>query len=282
MKFNTKKNKKINSSEVTILVNSCDAYSDVVEIFKLALNEFWPDNPFKVVINNESNEILNYSKKEKLTKSWGERLINILEKINTPFTILLFDDFILEGVVDTDKIYSVINLLIEDAKSSVFYLNAACVKDHNDDIINDYRLLKDKVDYRLNSVPSVWKTEELIRYTEKIDNPWSWEVFGSYRTFNNKRNFYSSSSQTKNIFKFNYNKGGAIYRGKWVKEVVESKVLKYKLNINLQDRGFVNLDEQFKRSFRWKVDFILLGFRSIGLKMMIYLYRSFKQKYIDS
>jgi hypothetical protein len=149
-------------------------------------------------------------------------------------------------------------------------------------MINDYRLLKDNVNYRLNSVPSVWKTEELVRYTEKIDNPWSWEVFGSYRTFNNKRNFYSSSSQTKNIFKFNYNKGGAIYRGKWVKEVVESKVLKYKLNINLQDRGFVNLDEQFKRSFRWKVDFILLGFRSIGLKMMIYLYRSFKQKYIDS
>tara|TARA_B100001059_G_scaffold130161_1_gene130161 strand:+ start:8610 stop:9458 length:849 start_codon:yes stop_codon:yes gene_type:complete len=282
MKFNPKENNKINLSEVTVIVNSCDAYSDVVEIFKLALREYWPDNPFKVVINYESNKILNYTKKEKLTKTWGERLINILEKINTPFIILLFDDFILEEIVDTNKIYSVINLLKKDVESSVFYLNAACVKDHDDDMINDYRLLKDNVNYRLNSVPSVWKTEELVRYTEKIDNPWSWEVFGSYRTFNNKRNFYSSSSQTKNIFKFNYNKGGAIYRGKWVKEVVESKVLKYKLNINLQDRGFVNLDEQFKRSFRWKVDFILLGFRSIGLKMMIYLYRSFKQKYIDS
>ena len=58
-------------------------------------------------------------------------------------------------------------------------------------------------------------------------------------------------------------------------------MLKYKLNINLQERGFVNLNEQFKRSFQWKVEFIFLGFRSIGLKMMIYLYRSLKQKYIN-
>lgn len=280
MIFNPTKDEKINSNEVTIIVNSCDAYSDVVEIFLLALREYWPDNPFKVIINKESNEILNYSNKEKLSKRWGERLLDLLQKVNTPFTILVFDDFILEGIVDTNKIYSIINLLKDDIKSSVFYLNPICVKDHIDDITEDYRLLKDNIDYRLNSTPSVWKTKELIRYTDKIDNPWSWEVFGSYRTYNNNRNFYSSSSQAKKYFNYNDDKGGAIYRGKWVKEVIKSKVLKYNLKIDLEERGLLNLDEQFKRSFQWKVQFILLGFNSIGFKMIIYLYRSLKHKFI--
>lgn len=280
MIFNTIKHEKINPSEVTIVVNSCDAYSDVVKIFEIALKEYWPDNPFKVIINKESNEILNYSNKEKLSKTWGERLLDLLQKVNTPFTILVFDDFILEGIVDTNKIYSIINLLKDDIKSSVFYLNPICVKDHIDDITEDYRLLKDNIDYRLNSTPSVWKTKELIRYTDKIDNPWSWEVFGSYRTYNKNRNFYSSSSQAKKYFNYNDDKGGAIYRGKWVKEVIESKVLKYNLKIDLEERGILNLDEQFKRSFKWKVQFILLGFNSIGFKMIIYLYRSLKHKFI--
>ena len=280
MIFNTIKHEKINPSEVTIVVNSCDAYSDVVKIFEIALKEYWPDNPFKVIINKESNEILNYSNKEKLSKTWGERLLDLLQKVNTPFTILVFDDFILEGIVDTNKIYSIINLLKDDIKSSVFYLNPICVKDHIDDITEDYRLLKDNIDYRLNSTPSVWKTKELIRYTDKIDNPWSWEVFGSYRTYNKNRNFYSSSSQAKKYFNYNDDKGGAIYRGKWVKEVIESKVLKYNLKIDLEERGILNLDEQFKRSFQWKVQFILLGFNSIGFKMIIYLYRSLKHKFI--
>lgn len=280
MIFNPTRDEKIYSNEVTIIVNSCDAYSDVVEIFLLALREYWPDNPFKVIINKESNEILNYSNKEKLSKTWGERLLDLLQKVNTPFTILVFDDFILEGIVDTNKIYSIINLLKDDIKSSVFYLNPICVKDHIDDITEDYRLLKDNIDYRLNSTPSVWKTNELIRYTDKIDNPWSWEVFGSYRTYNKNRNFYSSSSQAKKYFNYNDDKGGAIYRGKWVKEVIESKVLKYNLKIDLEERGILNLDEQFKRSFQWKVQFILLGFNSIGFKMIIYLYRSLKHKFI--
>ncbi len=53
MIFNTIKHEKINPSEVTIVVNSCDAYSDVVKIYEIALKEYWPDNPFKVIINKD-------------------------------------------------------------------------------------------------------------------------------------------------------------------------------------------------------------------------------------
>lgn len=279
MKFSEVENHSFFEKRVTILVNSCDAYSDVLDLFFKAFQEFWPDNTFPIVVNTESSPLLEYSEIEKKVKPWGERLIDILNKIETQYVIVLFDDFILEDKVDSKKINAVLNILHNDNDSSVFYLNAACVSDHKDDPDNDYRLLKDNVDYRLNSVPSIWKKEDLIRFTKPIDNPWSWEVFGSYRTFNKSKNFYSASSQVKNIFNYNYKKGGAIYRGKWVKEVVESKINKYGLNIDLQQRGIVDFNEKVRRPLRWKIDFILLGFQSIGFDMYKFVFRYFKSKF---
>lgn len=278
MKFIVEENCVAFSGKATILVNSCDSYSDVRDLFFKALQEYWPDNPFPVIINTESNPMLGYNEDEKAQKAWGERLVSILNKIETPYVIMLFDDFVLEDTVDQAKVDAALNILENDSKSSVFYLNAACVKSHKDEPEKDYRLLKDNVDYRLNSVPSIWKRLELLEFTKPIDNPWSWEVFGSYRTYNKNKNFYSASSNKKNIFKYNYKKGGAIYRGKWVKQVVEPKIKKYDLNMNLDYRGCVNLNEKVGRSFGWKMSFIFLGFRSIGFDMCKFVFRYCRSK----
>jgi hypothetical protein len=277
MKFSQDNFKITPSGDVTILVNSCDAYKDVQLLFFEAMKEYWPDVPYKIILNSESSNLLNYSAKEKIEKPWGARLIDILNNIKSKYIIMLFDDFILEEKVDQYKIISALNILEKENNSSVFYLNAACLRDHEDDPLSDYRILKDSADYRLNSVPSVWKKKDLLKYTRKFDNPWTWEIFGSFRTFNKNR-FYSTSSKKKDIFKYNSKKGGAIYRGKWVKEVVEDKIKKYKLNIDLNERGIIDQSEIVNRSFLWKIKFIILGFKSIGLKMFIFLFRYLKIK----
>ena len=277
LKFTQNNIETVPSSDVTVLVNSCDAYKDVQVLFYKALNEYWPDIPYKVVMNSESNELLGYTDKEKIEKPWGARLIDILNKINSKYVIMLFDDFILEDKIDQDKINATLNLLENENRSSVFYLNVASVREHKDDPSSDYRILKNQADYRLNSVPAVWKKKDLLKYTRKFDNPWTWEIFGTYRTFG-KNIFYSTSSQQYDIFKYNSRKGGAIYRGKWVKEVVENKIAKYKLNLDLSKRGIVNQSEKVNRSFFWKINFLLLGFKSIGIKMFLFLFKYLKLK----
>lgn len=273
--------KKINPEntyfDVTIVVNSCDSYSDVLPLFNCALEEYWSDRNFPVVINCESNPILNYSDIDKDSVSWGERFKDILCLIKTKYVIILFDDFILESKVDNSKIESAISVLEADINSSVFYLNAACVASHIDDPSEDYRKLKDDVDYRLNSVPSVWKRQDLINFTSVKDNPWSWEVFGSYRTFY-KKNFYSVSSQKNNIFNYNYKKGGAIYRGQWVKDVVVPKIDKYGLKIDLKLRGFCNAEDKIQRTLAWKLNFLLIGWQSVNFKVFKFLFRSLFKK----
>lgn len=278
MKFSTVDNLNSFLGDVTIVVNSCDAYSDVLELFFKALDEYWPDNQYPVVVNTESSTLLGYTEEQKGGVTWGQRLIDLLYKIETEYVVMVFDDFLLEDFVDKNKLNAVFNLLQSDRDSSVFYLNAACVSDHVDEPENDYRLLKDGVDFRLNSVPAVWKREELIRYTRGVDSPWAWEVFGSYRTFNKGRNFYSSSSQQCNIFRYNYKKGGAIYRGKWVREVVEDKIQKYGLDIDLERRGIVDFSESVDRTFGWKVSFLVTGYKSIGFGVLRFVFRYVKTK----
>lgn len=263
---------------VTIIINSCDSYGDVIELFFKAFDEYWPNNKFPIVLNVESSDILAYTEMEKVGKGWGERLIDVLDSIETDYVIMVFDDFILEDFVDENKIYAALDILKNDTESSVFYLNAACLRDHQDDPDNDYRLLKQDSDYRMNSVPSIWKKNDLKFFTRPIDNPWSWEVFGSYRTFNINKNFYSTSSISKNIFKYNREKGGAIYRGKWVKDVVEDKIKKYSLEIDLNERGVIEFSDKVSRPLKWKIGFLVLGYKSIGFKMYKFILRYFNLK----
>jgi hypothetical protein len=128
----------------------------------------------------------------------------------------------------------------------------------------------------MNSCPAIWRRRDLLSFTGKWDNPWAWEFFGSYRSVSQKKKFYTLNDNYPNIISYNHVKGGAIYRGKWVKEVVESKILKYKLNINLNIRGFSDSILYEKRSIFWKINFFIIGFKMIGFKIIVPLFKYFR------
>jgi len=118
----------------------------------------------------------------------------------------------------------------------------------------------------------------LIKYTGKNDTPWAWEVFGSYRTYKDGKKFYAPVSSSFSLYRFDYEKGGAIYRGKWVSHVVIPKNKKYNLNMDFSIRGFSAEDRYEKRSLTWKMKFLLLGFRMVGFKSFIFIIRYLKIK----
>lgn len=278
MKFKNYPIKSSKKTDITVVVNSCDNYDDVRSLFKKCFEEFWPQCPFEVIYNYESNPLLNYSVNDRKSINWGERLIDILNKVNTEYVLLLFDDFLLEDYVKTEKINQVFSVLESDKNAVVFYLNAACVSDHEDTIEKDFRRLKDNIDYRVNSVPGLWRRKDLINFTDFRDNPWAWEIFGSYRTFGCRKNFYSVSSQSQNIYQYAYSKGGGIYRGKWVRDVVEEKIKKYSLPLDISVRGTVELNEPIRRSLLWKLKFIYLGYNLIGFRVFKFFRNQFRKK----
>ncbi|GKT11850.1 MAG: hypothetical protein ISEC1_P0823 [Thiomicrorhabdus sp.] len=268
-----------------MIVNSCDAYQDVLPLFYCALDEYWPNRQFDVVINAESvidqtinNKALLTSLDRKESKSWGLRLLKTLANIETEYVIMAYDDYILESSVDVNRVNNIVGFMDENPNSAVFYLNAVCYKSHIDDEAAAYRQLKDKVDYRLNSAPAVWRRKDLMKYVGENDDPWVWEVFGTYRTFGDGKEFYSQSSAKNNIYDYPYQKGGAVYRGKWVSDVVVPKSKKYNLDIDFSKRGFSDNRIFEKRDLAWKVRFLWLGFNMVGFKMLYFVINALKAK----
>lgn len=262
--------------DLTIVVNTCDAYGDVLDIFFHALQDRWPDCPCPVVINTETNthdypaRVHNYVSPDG-ADNWGERLLSTLETIDSEFVLMLYDDFILDAPVSNKRITLALHKLQSETRAVVAYLIDTALPLTKTSTGDLFIALKDCVDYRLNSAPAVWRKQALMDYTASGDTPWAWEVFGTYRTWRDGNIFYSLNPTQDDIYSYNYAKGGAIYRGKWVREVVEQIAHKYPLNIDWNRRGFSSDTTHEKRSIMWKLNFMRTGFRMVGFKALHFL-----------
>jgi hypothetical protein len=266
-------NETTQHNDLTIVVNTCDAYYDVLGIFFHAFQDCWPDCPYPVVINTESRTYTHPARVHHYTSpsgsdDWGGRLRATLSTIDSEFVMMLYDDFILDAPVSHERVHHALGLLLAEPSAAVTYLIDSALPLSSTDTDDVFVALKDRVDYRLNSAPAIWRKQALMEYTQPGDTPWAWEVFGTYRTWGDGRVFYSLNPNQVDIYPYNHNKGGAIYRGKWVREVVDMVAQKYSLNIDWSLRGF-SPDTVFeKRSFMWKLRFMYTGFRMVGFKAL--------------
>jgi len=272
------------NNDLSIVVNTCDSYADVLKLFFAAFDEYWPECEYNVYINTEQNQdnygratIINYHAIDGIDR-WGDRLLKALSFVDSEFVLMLYDDFILEASIDKEIIKNIIELMKKDPDASVSYLINTNLPIQADSAVGSFSLVKDRCDYRLNSAPAIWRKSDLMRFTGKNDNPWAWEIFGSYRTYDMKNNFYTIAPGIKDIYQYDYCKGGAIYRGRWVRAVVAEKFDRYKLDIEPSIRGYSEdaLDES--RSFAWKIKFMITGFRMVGFKSAIFIVRYLKAK----
>jgi len=269
-------NEKTIHYDLTIVVNTCDAYHDVLRIFFHALHNYWPDCPYPVVINTESNTQpyparVHHHVNPNEPDDWGARLRSTLGSIDSEYVLVLYDDFILNAPVSNQRMASALQMLQSQAQGVVAYLIDTALPLSTTNANDMFIALKDRVDYRLNSAPAIWRRQALMDYTATGDTPWAWEVFGTYRTWGDGKLFYSLNPGQSDIYPYNHDKGGAIYRGKWVRDVVEMVAQKYPLDIDWTQRGFSSDTVFEKRSFMWKLRFMQTGFRMVGLKALYFL-----------
>lgn len=269
-------NNSSSSHELTIVVNTCDAYSDVLEIFFLALKNYWPNCPYPVVINTESQTYsyparVHHYRSATGKDDWGDRMRSTLESIDSRFVLMVYDDFILDASVSNERVEVALQTLRSQAQAVVTYLVHTSIPLERQKLESVFIPLRDRVNYRLNSSPAIWKKKALMSYTFAGDSPWAWEAFGTYRTWGDGNIFYSLNPAEADIYSYDYSKGGAIYRGKWVREVVESLPKNYPLQIDWGVRGFSSDIAYEKRSWVWKLKFMQTGFRMVGYKAIYFV-----------
>ena len=215
------KNKK---QSVSILVSSCDAYSDAWLPFFTLLKKYWPDRPYPVYLNTERKVVpevagipvisLNCFSKN---ATWSARLIHALRQIHTKYVIFFLEDFFLLEPVDGKEIDRCIELMEQNPKIANVNFGKGSDVPIEERIDEDYAVRARDTTYYLNAQCALWRRKTLLKLLSPYESAWQMEIFGSKRAAwspykfvvrtNEKRIFFYHSLAT-----FGY----GIRRGKWL------------------------------------------------------------------
>ena len=229
----------------TILVNSCDKYEDAwYPLFKIMKAE-WKDRKWPIVLNTES-KTFDYEDmgiktfrlyQPGVKDKWGKRLIETLKRIDTEYVLMYLDDFFLTRPVNQNMLDQCIEWLDKNDDVAVFCFMPSYGGNIKDGRFEGFEKRPQDGDYRLNCQAAVWRKEILLKYTRPWENPWDWEVIGNVRTRRCEKAFYSLIEGVEGPFEYSLKDWSGIYRGKWVRKVVEPLFQKHNIDIDLTVRG---------------------------------------------
>lgn len=264
------------NKDCTILLCSCDSYTDCWEPFFKLLMKYWPNCPYQIILNTESVEYqyegLDIKCQQKFAEKdvpYGERMIAHIQEIKTPFTLVMMDDFFIRESVDEKKIQEVIKWLKEDDRAVVFSFQAI------DDEMNApsekyFGYAKRPVfgEYKFNFQAAVWKTDYLLKSWKRHETPWEWETIANFRSFTDKYDFYCLIDDKNAPINYGFcNSGMGVFRGKWVEESVVELFRENDIQMDFSKRGFYQLSD--KNVVRMKKNSIISNefraFKSSGL-----------------
>ncbi len=273
------------NNNVSILINTCDKYHDVLPLFFSAFKEHWSGCNYPINLNSEyekyecsglkliSHTVLNNEK-----TNWGYRFKKALDKIKSDYIITLFDDYVLESDVDVDFINQSIQKLESNVNIGAIYLFPILKNQIQNEVNNDkFIIISNSVPYRINTSPAIWRKSFLKELISEKDDPWSWEAFAHLKEFAKSKEILSISQDMLPAYNYCASVGGAIYRGKWVLSVVDPKLQKYNIKLDLNKRGVYSKNFIQQRSLLWKIKFLLSGFRIAGLKIVYFLIKNYRK-----
>lgn len=182
--------RKVKNTDCTVLVASCDKYADLLAPFSALWQKFWPDCPFEVVLVTESEPAnakeLGFDRVVACGAggNWCSRLVQALDKIDTPYILMLCDDYYLEAPVETAhilerlaqaKAFDVANLrLIPNPKPNLPYRDG----------LMEYRK---QTAYCIATQAGIWNRAFLRGLADGKASIWEFERYGSFSVAEEKR-----------------------------------------------------------------------------------------------
>lgn len=165
------------SNDLTILFLSCDKYSDLWKPLIFSFYKHWSNCPYPVklgsnTVTSEIDTILSGPDKD-----WSSSLLAILKKIETPFVFLWLDDIFPIGKID-EKSFSHALDFMQKQGGKHMHIEP---KPMPDVVMGTYGLYQRSAPYRAVTF-GFWEVEALTKLLVPGENPWNFEIMGSYRT----------------------------------------------------------------------------------------------------
>ena len=176
------------NKDLSVIVTSCDAYHDVETPFITLFRKHWPDCPFELVLVTETGLPIEGAA-ESVTgfdrviatgkgKNWCEMLAEALEKISTPYVMMLMNDYLLEAPVDTGRLLSrLAQAKVFDAANLRLNPNPPGRMAWRDTDLLEY---PKNVAYCVTCQAGIWNRDYLMGLARRNKSAWEFERQGSF------------------------------------------------------------------------------------------------------
>lgn len=246
------------SNRCTILINSCDAFSDVWDLFFAGLKYQWSECMYPLMLNTESKDYLENTNVKVCHFSvpgkkdcWGKRYKNALKNIDTPYVMPLLEDFVIKEKFEGEALLeTVMDYMDADPTIGVFYLYKHPYVKQEKTEYEGFGILPDNAKYKLTTAVGIWRKEYLDKCIKGIESPWEWEEYASKRAWRFHEKEYAMLEGEKEPYIFPY--GGVIRRGLWHTETPEL-AQKYNVDIDFNVRGFMDVNDPFRKGREYSI-----------------------------
>ena len=241
------------NEDLTVLVNSCDKYEDAWEPFFRLYQIMGADkatsNP--VILNTESKQfscdylnVVTYNNPN--CKTWSERLMAVLDHIDSEYILLLLDDFFIQSPFDLEHFNLVLDYMRAHPEAGAVHTtpNGRFPKD-----AADMFLVRDFEKLNITITVVVWRKSFLRKLLRKHENIWQFEW---YSTFRAKKLYpdtviiqYNEKYPIIFDYRVNIAEGYGITESKWLpknKELFDQ----YGIKVNYENLGWYVPHEKIK------------------------------------
>lgn len=207
----------LKSKKFTIIISSCDKYSDLWLPMGNLYKKYWKNCNNNIYLLTES---LNFKKKTKLnteiktinvkSKSWSKRLkVALKSKIIKEKNILfVLDDFFLQSEVSNRKIGHYF-YQFKKFKMEMLRIVARPGPLKKNKLMNNIGKINNNENYAISTQAAFWQKTSLISHLNDKENIWQFEINGSKRVRQKKINFFGVY---KDILPYKHH---VVERGKW-------------------------------------------------------------------
>lgn len=168
------------AEKMTVLVSSCDKFSDLWDTHFMLYRKNWAENPFSTcLITDKKTDKAPEGVTVLATESEWDfplRIRRALEQIDTPFVLLTLDDYFL---IDTVKTEDMTYLLERMEKEGIDYLslyNRRKTKKRHCRPLTELFPINLSRKYALTLYPAIWSVEFLKKTINENLSPWLYEV----------------------------------------------------------------------------------------------------------
>lgn len=233
------------NNKISLIYSTCDRYECLWEGFFKLWEKYWPTFDAQIILNTETKSfsygiydiVRPYFDEDNLT--WSERLYKSLEVVTTPYILFTLDDFYLKSPVDVQTLDMCIEKMDMDDSIKLFTFgwqpgnNTPCT-------FSDYFEKRARfAPYRVNAQIALWRVTYLKKIIKCYENPWEFELNGSFRSSLIGGKLFSLKKNAPLVFDYDW--GFLVIRGQLNKEVADYFVNKEGIEFD-HTFTYINID----------------------------------------